>query len=169
VLPSPSSPIPFWLVRWQKRPCPSPPAITDPRTNVPTRTALIPCRKSGMGVGGLGACGGDPRVNIQENHGLAKPYLFRQVLAAISKAGGGFVNVAEHYTYRDTRRIRSQHRTTSTAGRSLTSHQPCPSKRGSLSRRVLAAGERPNLSWASGAVDSVFRLSLSGPQSASPA
>jgi hypothetical protein len=28
---------------------------------------------------------GDPRVNIQENHGMAKPYQVRQVLAAISK------------------------------------------------------------------------------------
>ena len=28
---------------------------------------------------------GDPRVNIQENRGMAKPYQVRQVLAAISK------------------------------------------------------------------------------------
>ena len=28
---------------------------------------------------------GDPRVNIQENHGMAKPYQVRQVLTAISK------------------------------------------------------------------------------------
>ncbi|HUC26045.1 MAG TPA: hypothetical protein VMA73_25355 [Streptosporangiaceae bacterium] len=27
----------------------------------------------------------DPRVNIQENHGMAKPSQVRQVLAAISK------------------------------------------------------------------------------------
>ena len=28
---------------------------------------------------------GDPRVNIQNNHGKAKPYQVRQVLAAINK------------------------------------------------------------------------------------
>ena len=28
---------------------------------------------------------GDPRVNIQENHGMAKPYQVRQGLAAITK------------------------------------------------------------------------------------
>jgi hypothetical protein len=28
---------------------------------------------------------GDPRVNIQENHGMARPYQVRQVLAAINK------------------------------------------------------------------------------------
>ena len=31
---------------------------------------------------------GDPRVNIQDDHGKAKPYQVRQVLAAIEKLGG---------------------------------------------------------------------------------
>lgn len=31
---------------------------------------------------------GDPRVNIQNDHGRAKPYQVRQVLAAIEKKGG---------------------------------------------------------------------------------
>lgn len=30
---------------------------------------------------------GDPRVNIQDHHGSAKPYQVRQVLAAIDKLG----------------------------------------------------------------------------------
>lgn len=32
---------------------------------------------------------GDPRVNIQDHHGMAKPYQVRQVLAAIDKLEGG--------------------------------------------------------------------------------
>lgn len=32
---------------------------------------------------------GDPRVNIQDDHGKAKPYQVRQVLAAIEKLGRG--------------------------------------------------------------------------------
>ncbi len=32
---------------------------------------------------------GDPRVNIQNDHGRAKPYQVRQVLAAIGKLEGG--------------------------------------------------------------------------------
>ncbi|MCW5944512.1 MAG: toxin HicA [Cryobacterium sp.] len=31
---------------------------------------------------------GDPRVNIQDDHGKAKPYQVRQVLAAIEKLEG---------------------------------------------------------------------------------
>ncbi|GAB6859451.1 toxin HicA [Microbacterium xylanilyticum] len=31
---------------------------------------------------------GDPRVNIQDDHGMAKPYQVRQVLAAIDKLEG---------------------------------------------------------------------------------
>lgn len=31
---------------------------------------------------------GDPRVNIQDDHGKAKAYQVRQVLAAIDKLGG---------------------------------------------------------------------------------
>lgn len=31
---------------------------------------------------------GDPRVNIQDDHGKAKPYQVRQVLAAIEKMEG---------------------------------------------------------------------------------
>jgi hypothetical protein len=31
---------------------------------------------------------GDPRVNIQDDHGKAKPYQVRQVLAAIKKREG---------------------------------------------------------------------------------
>ena len=43
---------------------------------------------------------GDPRVNIQDDHGMAKPYQVRQVLAASKKLEEGLVNAAEHYTYR---------------------------------------------------------------------
>jgi len=31
---------------------------------------------------------GNPRVNIQNDHGIAKPYQVRQVLVAIDKLGG---------------------------------------------------------------------------------
>lgn len=31
---------------------------------------------------------GDPRVNIQDEHGEARPYQVRQVLAALDKLGG---------------------------------------------------------------------------------
>ncbi len=31
---------------------------------------------------------GDPRVNIQDRNGMAKPYQVRQVLRAIAKLGG---------------------------------------------------------------------------------
>ncbi len=44
-----------------------------------------------------------PRVNIQDDHGMAKPYQVRQVLAAIDKLEGGNAMTkvnADHYTYR---------------------------------------------------------------------
>ena len=43
---------------------------------------------------------GDPRVNIQDKGGKAKPYQVKQVLNAIKKFGGAIVSVADHYTYR---------------------------------------------------------------------
>jgi len=40
---------------------------------------------TGPAAAGATPWAGDPRVNIQENHGMAKPYQVRQVLAAIRK------------------------------------------------------------------------------------